>query len=479
VGSVKKEVINLAFDFGASSGRAIISKFDGEKIELEEIHRFANEPVKAGNHLYWDFLRLFYELKLGLKKAGAKYSNIASIGIDTWGVDYGFLDEKDNLISNPIHYRDSRTENMLSEIEKIVPYEEIYKETGIQYMALNTLYQLYADKLYRENVLKEAKSFLFIPDLFNFYLTGNKYNEYTIASTSQLINASNKAWISDILEKLGIGSEVFENIIKPGTICGTLTEDIQNELAIKKIPVVAVGSHDTASAVAGTPLKKEENNAYLSSGTWSLLGLEIDTPIINEASLKYNFTNEGGVEDTIRFLKNINGLWIIQQLRKGWSEKYGAVTFPDIIKEAEKAKNKAFIIDPNDDVFMAPLNMVEAIQNYCKEKGQGTPESLGDIAIAAYNGLTSEYKKVITILEEITGKTIEGINMVGGGIQDQFLCQLTADVTGKKVLAGPIEASVLGNIILQLMAIGEISSLKEGRLIIENSFEIKNYIPNN
>lgn len=476
---MKKEVINLAFDFGASSGRAIISKFDGEKIELEEIHRFANEPVKAGNHLYWDFLRLFHELKLGLKKAGAKYSNIASIGIDTWGVDYGFLDEKDNLISNPIHYRDSRTENMLSEIEKIVSYEEIYKETGIQYMALNTLYQLYADKLYRENVLKEAKSFLFIPDLFNFYLTGNKYNEYTIASTSQLINASNKTWISDILEKLGIGSEVFENIIKPGTICGILTEDIQNELAIQKIPVVAVGSHDTASAVAGTPLKKEENNAYLSSGTWSLLGLEIDTPIINEVSLKYNFTNEGGVEDTIRFLKNINGLWIIQQLRKGWSEKYGNVTFPDIIKEAEEAKNKAFIIDPNDDVFMAPLNMVEAIQNYCKEKGQGTPESLGEIAIAAYNGLTSEYKKVITILEEITGKTIEGINMVGGGIQDQFLCQLTADVTGKKVLAGPIEASVLGNIILQLMAIGEITSLKEGRLIIENSFEIKTYIPNN
>ena len=474
---MSKQVINLAFDFGASSGRAIVSKFDGEKIELEEVHRFSNEPVRAGKYFYWDFLRLFHDLKLGLKKAAARYGEISSIGIDTWGVDYGLLDENDDLMSNPICYRDSRTDNILKDMEEFVPYEDIYTATGIQYMALNTLYQYYADKKYRSNVLKEAKTLLFMPDLFSFFLTGSKYNEYTIASTSQMLDANNRNWTYDIMDRLGLPTDIFPEIIKPGSIYGSLKADIQAELEVGPIPVVAVGTHDTASAVAGTPFDKDVSSAYLSCGTWSLLGLEIDTPIINEDTLKHNFTNEGGIEGTIRFLKNINGLWLLQQLRRSWSEKHGEVSFPDIIKAASSAQNKSFIIDPNDSVFMAPLNMAEAIQNYCAEKGQGRPEALGEIAIAVYNGLTSEYKKVVDILESISGRTLEVINMVGGGIQDQFLCQLTANSTGKKVMAGPIEASVLGNVVMQLMAIGEVKSLEEGRNIIKNSFEQKVYIP--
>jgi rhamnulokinase len=473
---MKKEVVNLAFDFGASSGRAIVSRFDGERIELEEIHRFSNEPVKAGRYFYWDFLRLFHELKTGLKKAAAKYE-IASIGIDTWGVDYGLLDENDDLISNPIHYRDSRTENMLVEIEKKVSYEQIYEATGIQYMALNTLYQFYADKTFRPKVLEQAKSFLFMPDLFSFFLTGQKYNEYTIASTAQMIDAKEKTWVKDILDRLELPVDVLEELIAPGKVWGVLKEEIQEELEVGPIKVVAVGSHDTASAVAGTPLSKEMNSAYLSCGTWSLLGIESNNPIINEDTLKHNFTNEGGVEGTIRFLKNINGLWLIQQLRRCWSEKHGEVSFPDIIKSAAAAKGCGFVIDPNDPIFNAPHNMAEAIQSYCEDKGQGRPEGLGETAMAVYNGLANEYKRVVEILEKLTEKSIEVVNMVGGGIQDQFLCQLTADCTGKKVLAGPVEASVLGNVIMQLIALGEIESLEEGRNIIKKSFIQKEYIP--
>jgi rhamnulokinase len=467
----------LSFDFGASSGRAIISKFDGYKIELEEVHRFPNEPVSLGGHLYWDFLRLFHELKTGIKKAKAKYIDISSIGIDTWGVDYGILDENDNLISNPIHYRDKRTINIISDIENIISFEEIYNSTGTQYAEYNTLYQLYADIKFRRNMFKQAKSLLFMPDLFNFYLTGNKYNEYTEVSTSQMLDAKGKNWDLSLLDKLGIPSGILQEIIMPGEVWGILNKDIQKELEVGAIPVIAVGSHDTASAVAGIPLENE-NSVYLICGTWSLLGIETKNPIINDASLKQNFTNEGGVCGTIRFLKNINGLWILQQLKKAWCERFYEIGFADIIKAARSKKNNSFIIDPNDRAFIAPLNIVEEIKNYCAKNGQGTPESLGEVAIAVYNGLTNEFNKVIQNLEEVTGKAIKIINLVGGGIQDELLCQLTADVTGKKVITGPLEASVFGNAIMQLKALGVISSLKEGREIIKRSIEMKEYIPN-
>jgi len=473
---MNKEVYSLAFDFGASSGRAILSKYDGDMIELEEIFRFPNEPVRVGGHFYWDFLRLFHELKNGLKKAAAKGVEISSIGIDTWGVDYGLLDKDDNLLATPFHYRDTRTDHILEEIEKVISFEKIYESTGIQYLQFNTLYQLYADLKQRPHILKEAKSLLLIPDLFNFFLTGNKCCEYSNASTTQMLDAAKKDWDFELLDKLGLPKNILQKIVMPGQIIGILTKEIQEEVGLGAIPVVAIGEHDTASAVAGTPLEGD-CRLFLSSGTWSLLGMECNEPIINEASLKYNFTNEGGVEDTIRYLKNINGTWLLQQLRHSWCEHVEQVTFPDIIKAARNAKHGNYVIHPNDKCFMAPLNMVKAIEEYCVENGEGKPEGLGELAMAVYNGLVCEYMRVIRSLEEITGKEVDTINMIGGGIQDEFLCELTANSTGKNVLAGPIEASAFGNIVMQLIALDEVRSLEEGRKIIKNSSEQKLYTP--
>lgn len=470
------EINKLAFDYGASSGRLMLCRYDGEKITLEEIHRFSNEPVWLKNKYYWDFLRLFHELKTGLKKAAIKGIKISSIGIDTWGVDYGLLDKDDNLLSNPYHYRDSRTDTSLNEIEKNISFEEIYKTTGIQYLQFNTLYQLYADCKDRPDILKLAKTLLFIPDLFSFYLTGEKYNEYSIASTGQLLDAEKKTWAEDILNKVGVPKDILQNIIMPGQVYGKLTKGVQEEVGLGDIPVIAVGSHDTASAVAGTPFK-EEDGVFLSCGTWSLLGMEIKKPLINDLTLKYAFTNEGGVEGTIRLLKNINGTWILQQLKKSICENIRKIDFPEIIKLASESKLINECIDPNDKDFNAPLNMMEAIKGYCRREGIGDLTEIGDIARVVYNGLTKEYKNTVNALEAITGKNIETINMVGGGIQDQFLCQLTANTTGKKVVTGPIEASVLGNAVMQLLATGDISSLEEGRKVIRRSFDQKEYIP--
>lgn len=469
-------IYNLAADFGASSGRLILSKFDGDKIELEEIHRFSNDPVRIGSRFYWDFPRLFHELKNGLKKAALKGIDISGIGIDTWGVDYGLIDKNGDLLSNPIHYRDNRTDNIIDDVEKIMSFEEIYKVTGIQYLQLNTLYQLYADLKFRPDILEKADALLFMPDLFNFYLTGQKYNEYTIASTSQMLEVFSKTWALEMLGKLSLPTKILQKIIMPGNIIGKLTKDIQEETGLPDVPVMSVGSHDTASAVAATPLEGE-NCAYISSGTWSLLGVESKEPIVNEDSLKDNFTNEGGLEGRIRFLKNINGLWMIQQLKKHWQEHGIDVGYGEISKAAAAVKNDGFIIDPNDKSFLAPMNMASAVQEYCKNKGQGEPREIGEIARAVYNGLAREYKARISALEEITGRTIDVINMVGGGIQDEFLCQHTANITGKTVLAGPIEATALGNILAQLIALGEINDLSQGREIVKNSITQKKYTP--
>lgn len=470
-------VYNLAFDFGASSGRLILSKLEDGKIELKEIHRFPNEPVRLGKRFCWDFLRLYEELKTGLKKAAALNLPISSIGIDTWGVDYGLLDKDGNLIGMPLNYRDDRTEGYIEKADKLVGLPYIYEKTGIQFMNFNTIFQLMSDKDIRPEIVEKAECMLFMPDLFNYYLTGVKCNEYSEASTGQMLNAKERTWDIELLEKLGINTKLLCNLVKPGTVIGKLTEEIKAETGLGDIPVVAVGSHDTASAVAGAPLE-DENSAYLCTGTWCLLGMETKEPIINEMSEKYNYTNEGGVEGTIRFLKNINGLWIIQQLRKSWNQKHNTeLGFPEIIAETRKAiaAGKKFKVDPNDSSFMAPLNMADAMVEYCQKTGQGTPEGIGEIALAAYTGLTEEYQANIEKLEIITGKTISNINMVGGGIQDQLLCELTAKQTGKKVLTGPIESSVLGNVLMQLKATGNINSLEEGRKIVKASFEQKEY----
>lgn len=469
-------IYNLAFDFGASSGRLILSKFEGGRIELEEIHRFTNDPVRIGRNFYWDTFRLYHELKTGLKKAAAKKLPITSMAIDTWGVDYGLIDKDGNLIGNPINYRDDRTIGVIDEIDKIVPLKEVYSSTGIQFMNFNTIFQFYADKKMRPEIYGRADKFLMMPDLFNYFLTGKMYNEYTNASTGQLLDAKKRTWDLELLEKLSLRTDLFCDMIKPGTVVGEMIDEVVKETGLQGVKVIAVGSHDTASAVAGTPFE-EENAAFLSCGTWSLLGMEMDEPVLTEESYKYNCTNEGGVEGKIRLLKNINGLWIMQNLRRNWCEFEAEVSFPDIIRASKEAENKDFIIDPNDQRFTAPYNMMKEVIAYCEEHGQGTPKGLGEIAMAIYNGLTNEYKITIAELEAITGKTIPCINMVGGGIQDQLLCELTANATGKKVVAGPTEGSVLGNIVMQLKAIGAVESLEEGRRVVKASFNQKIHLP--
>ena len=469
-------IYNLAFDFGASSGRMILSKYQDGKIELEELHRFPNDPVRIGKNFYWDTFRLYHEMKVGLKKAAAKKLPIQSLAIDTWGVDYGLVDKDGNLIGNPVNYRDDRTIGVLEEIGKLVPLDELYAKTGIQFMNFNTLFQLYADKKMRPDIYEKAVRLLFMPELFGYFLTGKMYNEYTFASTGQLLDAKKRDWDYDIIERCGIKKEFFGELTKPGTVIGDLLPEVVEETGLSGVKVIAVGSHDTASAVAATPFA-DKNAAFLSCGTWSLLGMELDEPVLTKESFEYNYTNEGGVEGKIRFLKNINGLWIVQNLRKNWCEFEEQVSFPDIIKASKEAKRKDFIINPNDPRFTAPYNMMKEVIGYCEEHGQGTPEGLGEIAMAIYNGLTQEYGTTVKNLEVITGKTIPCMNIVGGGIQDQLLCQLTANAIGKKVVTGPVEGSVLGNVIMQLKAMGEIATLEEGRDIVRRSFEQNEYLP--
>lgn len=466
----------LAFDFGASSGRAILVKIEKDFIDIKEIHRFPNEPVFLGNKYVWDFPRLLNETKTALKKLVASGTKITSIGIDTWGVDYGLLDKDNNLIGMPMHYRDERNYEGVKEVEKKIDLESLYLRTGISNNTFNTAFQLVGDRLKRNTILENADSLLFMPDLFAYYLTNEKKNEFTIASTSGLLDMKNRTWDKELINTLGIPENIFNDIIEPGETYGYLTEEIMDETGMDRVPVIAIGGHDTASAVAGTPFK-EKGNAFLSSGTWSLLGMEIDSPIISESTFKAALTNEGGVGNKIRLLKNINGTWLLQQLRKNWCEFHEEIGFPDIIREAKKYEDCIFTVNTNDPRLMNTKNMIKSIKEYCIEHGQGEPTELGEIAMAIYNGLTSEYKATIEELEEISGREIPGINVVGGGIQDKFLCELTMKRTGKTLIAGPIEAAVLGNVMMQAIANKEIESIEEGRKLIFNAFSCEVYSP--
>ncbi|MFW6270223.1 MAG: rhamnulokinase [Bacillota bacterium] len=472
----KKKV--LAFDIGASNGRAILGTYEGKEIELEVIHKFSNGAEKAGEDQFWDILKLLREVKTGLKKAGEREDKIDSIAIDTWAVDYGLLDNNNSLMSNPYFYRDSRTDNLVEEVTGILSREEIYEKTGIQFMQINTLYQLYADKKLRPWILENADSMLFIPDLLNFFLTGKKYNEYTNVSTSQMFNPVKEEWVESIFEHLDIPVNIVNDLIYPGEKIGELTPDIKNECALEgDIPVMAVGSHDTASAVAATPFQNREKSIYISTGTWCLLGMELDEPFINKESSQENFTNELGVEKRVRFLKNICGLWLIQESKKSWEKQGLELSYDDIEEAAEKAGPAEFKIDPNDDKFLNPEDMPKAIREYCRETGQNIPRNYGEMARGIYESLAESYDKLINKLENMLEVNIETINMVGGGIRDELLCQFTATATGRKVITGPVEATAMGNILVQLMALGEIENLDKGREVIKNSVSLKNYYP--
>ena len=470
----------LAFDFGASSGRAMLAKFDGKKIELEEKHRFSNDPVEINGGLYWDALRLFCEIKQGiLNCAHSGDGDIDAIGIDTWGVDYGLLDKNDKLLSNPYHYRDTRTDGMYDKAFAVVPKEEIFNETGIAFNWFNTIYQLLASKLEDDSALKEAKTMLFMPDLFNFFLTGKKRTEYTIASTSQMFDSRTYDWAYNLLNKLGIKTDMFADMIYPGEIVGTLKPELAEELGVGEIPVVAVASHDTGSAVASVPVVDDKDFIYISSGTWSLMGVELDAPNVSEDAMKYNFTNEGGVNKTIRFLKNIMGLWLIQECRRQWQREGTLLSFDELEREAREAEPFASLIDPDYPAFQTPGNMPRRIREYCEKTGQKVPQTTGAIIRAIAESLAFRYRSTVEGMEDVTGKKYSVINIVGGGIKDKMICQFTANATNRTVSTGPVEATSIGNIVVQGIAMGAIKDLKEGRQIVRNSFDITEYKPEN
>ena len=468
----------LAVDLGASGGRAILGTFDGEKLVLQPLHKFANGPQRVRGHMYWDILRLWAEIKVSLQKAARAGIELDALGIDTWGVDYGLLDKNGQLLSNPYHYRDKRTDDVMPKVWEQVTREEIYRLTGIQFMQFNTLFQLYADLQYRPWTLEQAETLLFIPDLLNYFLTGQNANEKTIASTSQVLNATSGTWARDLLQRLGINDTILQDIAEPGQALGTVLPEVAEECGLKRdLMVMVVGSHDTASAVAATPLEAGKTAAFLSSGTWSLLGMEIADPIITPDSLAANFTNEAGVQDTIRFLKNISGLWLLQECRRIWQLEGQDLSYDEIATQAKQARSFLFRVDPDDPRFLGPTNMVEEIEAFCRETGQPIPTGPGEMARGIYESLAFSYRENLAVLERLTGQSIDTINMVGGGIQAELLCQITADITGRRVVTGPVEATAMGNMLVQLIGLGELDNLEQGRELIRRSVSIREYLP--
>ena len=445
----------LAFDFGASGGRAMCGTFDGEKITIEELHRFSNDPVILNGTMYWDVLRLFFEIKQGLIKA-KKCGKIESIGIDTWGVDFGLIDSEGRLLENPVHYRDSRTEGMLAE------------------SAFQLLYLLKN----RKDLLDRADKMILMPDLFNYFLTGAKKAEYSIASTTQLLDARKGQWSDEVLDALELPKHIFPEIVPTGTKVGELTDEICTELGLDKIDVMAVAGHDTQCALVAVP-SSEEDFIFLSCGTWSLLGTELAEPIINDKSEYYNITNEGGYGRKISFLKNIIGLWCIQESRRQWIREGQEYGFGDLEIMAKEAPSLRCFIDPDAPEFTPAGDVPGRIREFCRRTGQPVPESIGEVVRCINESLAMKYRHAMEEIKDCTGKDYQTVYMVGGGTQSALLCQFTANACGCRVSAGPVEATVLGNVALQLMASGDIKSLGEAREIIKRSQDIKIYEPQN
>jgi len=467
----------LAFDLGAESGRAILGQFDGQRLQLSEVHRFLNGPVRLPDGLHWDVLRLWSEIKRGLGLAAKAYGeSLVSLGLDTWGVDFGLLAADDTLLGNPYHYRDSRTDGMLEEAFRRVSRSEIFERTGIQFMQLNSLYQLLAMARANSPALAVAKTFLNTPDLFNFWLTGCKASEFTIATTSQCYDPRAGDWARDMLEKLGIPGHIFRQIVPPGTVLDSLQSSVAEETGCKPISVVAPATHDTGSAVAAVPVA-DGDYIYLSSGTWSLMGVEVNEPVITEQSLACNFTNEGGVQGTFRLLKNIMGLWLVQECRREWARAGESYSYDDLTQMAVEAPAFGPMVSPSDPRFLSPGDMPGRIRAFCGATGQRVPEAKGEVVRCALESLALEYRWVAERLDELTGCRLPTVHIIGGGSQNRLLNQFAADATGRTVITGPVEATAIGNVLVQALALGYISSLEEGRAIVRRSFEVEVFEP--
>lgn len=467
----------LTFDFGASSGRAIIAEFDGAKIGLKEVHRFTNDAVTVGKTLYWDVLRLFFEIKQGITKATLD-GGFDAIGIDTWGVDFGILDKKGNLLANPVHYRDERTEGMCEEVFETVSKTELYKRTGSQCLRINTLYQLYYMTKYEPEIMALADKILFTPDLFAYFLTGEMKTEATIASTSNMLNPETKKWDYELMDKLGINKNLLCDIIAPGEQYGILKEEIAEELGCKRVPVIAVATHDTASAVAAVPTD-EKDFIYVSCGTWSLFGTELDKPVLTAEAEEANVTNEGGYGGTIRFLKNIIGLWLFQESCRQWQREGKEISYDALGKAASESAPFVSLINPDYPEFEAYGNLPKRIREYCKRTNQPVPETDGAIVRCIYESLAFKYRYSLEQFKKLTGKDYKCIHMVGGGTKAQILCKFAADACNLRVVTGPVEATAMGNAAVCFISLGDIKDLKEARAIIAKSTELKIYEPEN
>lgn len=474
---MEKENRVLAFDFGASSGRAMLGIYDGNTIKIEEIHRFANEPVIVNGTMYWDILRLFHEIKQGLIKA-KHCGGFDSIGIDTWGVDFGIIDEHGDLIENPVHYRDDRTKGMLEKSFERIPKDEFYNITGNQFMEINTAFQLLSLIEKRPYILEKADNILLIPDLLNYMLTGIKTTEYSIASTTQLLDARKGIWSDKVIESLNIPKKLFTEIIPTGTKIGQISDELCKELEIQKSDVIAVAGHDTQSALVSVPTE-EDDFIFISCGTWSLFGTELEKPLINDMSSKYNITNEGGYEGKASFLKNIIGLWLIQESRRQWIKEGKEFEFGDLEKMANVAEPFKCFIDLDAPEFIPAGNIPKRIREFCRRTGQKSPETEGEIVRCINESLALKYRYELGKIKECTGKKYENIYMIGGGIQSKLLCKMTSNSCNCKVTAGPVEATVFGNIVLQLIALGSIKGLDEARKIISKAPDIRHYNPEN
>lgn len=469
----------LAIDMGASSGRHVVGCLSGGRLRLEEVYRFPNGPVEVLGRLYWDVLAQWTHIRNGLHAAGARFgSAVASLGIDTWGVDFGLLGRNDELLGNPYHYRDRRTDRMMELAFQTVPREEIFRQTGLQFMQLNTLYQLLAMKVSRSPLLDSAERLLMMPDLFNWMLTGEKVNEFTDATTTQFYNPRERRWAVELLQQLGLPTHFLGEIVPPGTVLGPLRESLVAENGLVGAQVVLPGSHDTASAVMAVPASgKGLDWCYISLGTWALMGVEVPEPVINERSLELNFTNEGGVGGTIRLLKNITGLWLVQECRRVWNQGGKSWDWEDLNALTERSPSLAAFVNPDASEFLAPTDMPAAIRAFVERTGGRVPTSEGEILRCALDSIAMKFRHVLGMCESLVGRRLETIHIVGGGTKNRILCQAAADACGRRVLAGPIEATAIGNIMMQAVAAGEVADIAQARDVIRESFPLEEYVP--
>lgn len=471
-----KKYTFLAFDIGATSGRAVLTSLFNGKFEMRELHRFPNNLLELHGKYYWNIYNLYEELKKSLSLCARERLSIDSIGIDTWGVDFGYLASDGSLLGLPRAYRDPYTEGALEEYFQLIPREEVYRLTGIQFMNFNSIFQLFRASKEDFAPLRNADAILFIPDLLSYLLTGNKVCEYTDASTSQLLNPVTKQFESSLLEAAGVSPSIVQPVVMPGTLVGVLTDALAEETGMDKVPVIAVAGHDTASAVAAVPAQ-DPHFAYLSSGTWSLMGIETEQPIITEESYKNNFTNEGGIEGTTRFLKNITGMWLLEQCRKEWEKAGRTYTYPEIVEMAEQATPFIRFVNPDDPCFANPPSMTKAIVLYCAETGQSAPETDADYVRCIFESLALRYNEVIRMLKEMAPFRIDRLHVIGGGSKNNLLNQFTANAIGMPVIAGPSEATAIGNSMVQARSAGIVSTRWEMRKLIADSIPTETFLP--